>query len=33
MKSDIARPDPIKIQNVVPREFGHRDNNFRTINY
>jgi len=21
------------VQNVVPREFGHRDNNFGTINY
>jgi hypothetical protein len=21
------------VQNVVPGEFGHRDNNFRTINY
>ena len=21
------------VQNVVPRELGHRDNNFRTINY
>jgi len=33
-KSDIARPDPIRpIQNVVPGELGHRNNNFRTINY
>jgi len=29
-KSDIARSDPLRLP---PRELGHRDNNFRTINY
>ena len=29
----FSKKEGFFVQNVVPREFGHRDNNFRTINY